>query len=286
MKIKGMRGDPDDPQQRFDQRRQRHERKKLGTRSAQSLILAAEDPQQQEAVRFDDPGLQVLYERGKLEEILWRHQQGKEATVYVGRGPLGLVAAKIYTDIRLRSFRNDRVYRDGRYISHQRTERAIEARTQFGISAQQALWIEEEFKQLQQLHAAGLPVPRPIDRAGAVVLMEFLGSEEGAAPRLAEAHLEGHEVQQAFQQSVQILASLVRLGKAHGDFSTFNLLWWQERVWAIDFPQVVEMEHNPQGEVLLRRDIEGLCRTFSPLGLKARPDQVLAQVLRLAQASG
>lgn len=274
--------DPDFSQERFNDRRIRRERKKLGTRSVQALVAQPETAQHQQ-VKFEDPGLQLLYEDGKLEEILWRHQQGKEATVYVGRGPSGLVAAKIYTDIRLRSFRNDRMYREGRYIKEKRIERAIEGRSEFGISVQQALWIEEEFHQLHALHQAGVRVPLPIAKAAAVILMEFVGSEEGAAPRLAEAALEPSEAHLAFKQSVEQLALIVRAGRVHGDYSTFNLLWWGQQVWVIDFPQTVELGQNPFAEELLQRDVEGLCRTFSHLGIKANPAAVLREVRQLAE---
>lgn len=273
--------DLEDYQERFVDRKIKRERKKVGTRSVASF-LAAPQASHARQVKFDDPALQTLHEKGHLDELLWRHQQGKEATVYVARGPHGLMAAKIYTDMRIRSFRNDRMYREGRYIKEKRVERAIEARSNFGLSVQQSLWIDEEFHQLQALYQAEVPVPRPINRAGPVILMQFIGDETGAAPRLSEANLEPEEVQSAFRQAVHNLGLIVRAGRVHGDYSTFNLLWWEDRVWVIDFPQMVEIDQNPMAMDILRRDVEGLCRTFRHLGLKPNPTVVLPQVLRIA----
>ena len=84
--------------------------------------------------------------------------------------------------------------------------------------------------------------------------MEFIGDEMGAAPRLADTRLELSEAEDAFAQSLNIMVDLLKLGKVHGDYSTYNLLWWEGRVVAIDFPQVVDLEENPEAWDLLERE--------------------------------
>ncbi|MEX2541482.1 MAG: RIO1 family regulatory kinase/ATPase [Trueperaceae bacterium] len=238
--------------------------------------------------RFTDPELQHLYERRKIDELLGEVKGGKEATVYLVSGPEGLMAAKVYADLRVRAFRNDGVYRNGRWIGDPRIEKAISQRSAQGLAAQQDLWVLHEYVQLWELHDAGLPVPKPMigpDKvdladAGRVVLMEYVGDDSGPAPRLSDVRLEAAEARAAFAQSVEIAASLNALGKVHGDLSTYNLLWWQEKVVVIDFPQMVDLTENPDALKLLERDVVNLCRTFRSLGIDADARHTLDTVRR------
>ena len=255
--------------------------------------LAANKNKISSAAKFDDPDLQHLYERGHLTELVGELKSGKEATVYLARGPQGLLAAKVYSDMAVRSFKNDQVYRQGRYLSSKRIKKAIEQRSRTGMKAQQALWIMHEYTQLWEFYKAGLSVPRPIvgpgveDIAGAgrVVLMSFVGDEAGAAPRLADVKLELETAENAFAQSLDIMVDLLKLGKVHGDYSTYNLLWWEGRVVAIDFPQVVDIEENPEAWDLLSRDVRSLCKSFKPFGVEAEPGLVELEVKKRARRS-
>ena len=240
---------------------------------------------------FDDAGLQGLLERGLITELVGELKSGKEATVYLTRGPQGLLAAKLYRDDAVRSFKNDGRYREGRFVSDARVKKAIEQRSKTGVNAQQALWMMHEYRELWALFEAGLPVPKPVvgpgaddcARAGRVVLMEFIGDESGAAPRLADLRLSDADAQDAFSQSVELLVALLKLGKVHGDFSAYNLLWWQGRVIIIDVPQMVEVRENPNADELLERDVTSLCRSLK--NVRADPAEVLAYVKRTAASS-
>ena len=240
---------------------------------------------------FDDVGLQRMLEQGLIDELLGELKSGKEATVYLARGPQGLAAAKVYADAAVRSFKNDHIYRDGRFIGDARIKKAIDQRSHTGMSAQQALWIMHEYLQLWALHNAGLPVPKPFvgpgaddcAKAGKVVLMAFIGNDEGAAPRLADVRLSPDEAEDAFEQSVVLLVRMLQLGKIHGDFSAYNLLWWKGKVIIIDVPQMVEVEENRSAGELLERDVTSLCRSVK--GVRADPRSVLERVLRDARRS-
>lgn len=265
-------------EERFSKRKDR--RKPKGRRSVNKLQTTQDT--------FDEPGLQDLFERGLLDELVGELKSGKEATVYLARGPQGLAAAKVYRDASVRSFKNDHLYRDGRFIGDARIKKAIEQRSKTGQSAQQALWVMHEYLQLWDLFDAGLPVPKPLvgpdlddlASAGRVVLMNFIGDEEGAAPRLSDIRLPPEEAEAAFTQSVTLLAELLKLGKVHGDFSTYNLLWWEGQVVVIDVPQTVEVSENRHADALLERDVRSLCTSFR--GLKRDPDAVLREVKRAA----
>jgi RIO kinase 1 len=176
------------------------------------------------AGKFTDPELQRLYEARKINDLIAEPKSGKEATVYLVDGPEGLMAAKIYADLEVRSFKNDAEYREGRFIGDARTARAITRRSRHGLSAQQGMWVMHEYQKLWELFEAGLPVPRPmigpaavdLRASGRVVLMELIGNRDAPAPRLADVRFEPAQAQDAFEQSV--------------DFATRLLLWARSTV--------------------------------------------------------
>ena len=51
----------------------------------------------------------------------------------------------------------------------------------------------------------------------------------------------------AFEQLLVGLRAITATGFAHGDLSAYNLLWWEERSWFIDFPQSIDIAANRQG---------------------------------------
>ena len=154
--------DLSDSYEPFSKRKDR--RKPKGRRSVHKL--------RQKDGQFDDEGLQLLFERGVLTELVGELKSGKEATVYLVRGPQGLAAAKLYRDAVVRSFKNDGIYRDGRFIGDARIEKAIRQRSRTGVSAQLALWVMHEYAQLWTLFDAGLPVPKPLIGPGAEACAE------------------------------------------------------------------------------------------------------------------
>ena len=61
-----------------------------------------------------------MHLRGYVDEVLAELKSGKEATVYLGvnhlEGVRKLVAVKVYKDLEACSFKNDAIYRAGRFI--------------------------------------------------------------------------------------------------------------------------------------------------------------------------
>lgn len=272
--------DYEDFEESFSKRKDR--RKPKGKRSVNELHVKKEEAVDSAQV-FSEESLQTLYERGFLTEVLGELKSGKEATVYLATGPQGLMAAKIYSDMTVRSFRNDRKYREGRFIADKRIKKAIDQRSLNGIAAQQAMWVYYEYTQLWQLYDAGVSVPKPMVgpnsddmiQAGRTVLMKFIGTAEYAAPRLSDVRLSPGEAQSAWKQSLNIMVQLLDLGKIHGDFSTYNLLWWQDKVVVIDFPQMVDIEESSQALKLLEQDVNSLCLSFKRHDIREDPIAVL-----------
>ena len=283
--------DLQDTGEHFADRAHRQARKPPRRRSVKALLSENQqyyDPTVN-TTKFDDPGLEDLFERGLIVDLLWQLKSGKEATVYIcssEHAENGLVAAKMYVDSRVRGFKDDAMYREGRFVAQTRVQKAIDQGSRFGIDVRNMLWVSEEFAQLVALWDAGVPVPKPLARSetGGIILMEFIGDENGAAPRLADAKLSRAEAQDAFEQSVRNLGLILASGRVHGDYSTFNILWWQGRCIVIDFPQVVLVQANPQAQAILERDAAGLCRTFKHFGIRAEASDVLREARKIARS--
>jgi RIO kinase 1 len=204
---------------------------------------------------------------------------GKEGSVFLGRNSEGFVAVKVYTDLRVRSFRHDESYREGRFIGDSRIERAIEQGSERGLDAHQILWVQEEFRQMKHLHLHGVNVPKAVAVHGISIIMEFIGDENGIpAPRISDLKLEVDEAKDAFRQSVQNLKLIVKSGRIHGDYSTFNILWHEEKAVVIDFPQVIEISKNRNAHSFLERDVHSLCKSFRKQGVIADEVNVLREV--------
>jgi RIO kinase 1 len=240
--------------------------------------LRAEDDSDPNS-KFANADLNQLSKMGFLDELISGIKTGKEASVYLGKNSDGLVAVKVYTDLRVRSFRRDEAYREGRFIGDSRIERAIEQGSQKGLDAHQILWVQEEFRQMKHLYQHGVNVPKGIAVNGITLIMEFIGDENGSpAPRISDLKMEKDEAAEAFRQSVQNLKLIVKSGRVHGDYSTFNILWYKEKAVVIDFPQVMEFKNNPNANAFLERDIHSLCKSFKKQSVTADEPKVLREV--------
>jgi RIO kinase 1 len=229
--------------------------------------------------KFTNADLNALSKMGFLDELISGIKTGKEGSVFLGRNSDGFVAVKVYTDLRVRSFKRDGAYREGRYIGDSRIERAIEQGSQKGLDAHQILWVQEEFRQMKHLYQHGVSVPKAIAVNGISLIMEFIGDEHGnPAPRISDLKMEMEEAEEAFRQSVQNLKLIVRAGRVHGDYSTFNILWQEEQAVVIDFPQVIEFKNNPNAHAFLTRDVHSLCKSFRRQGVKADEAKILREV--------
>jgi RIO kinase 1 len=252
--------------------------KLTGKQSVTQLISRSENAADPFS-KFENSDLNQLSKMGFLDELISGIKTGKEASVFLGKNSDGYVAVKMYTDLRVRSFKRDASYREGRFIGDTRIEKAIEQGSQKGLDAHQILWVQEEFRQMKHLYAHGVKVPKAIAVNGISLIMEFIGDENGdPAPRVSDLKMEVDEAEEAFRQSVQNLKLIVRSGRVHGDYSTFNILWHNEKAVVIDFPQVIEFKNNPNADAFLERDVHSLCKSFMKQGVKADEVKVLREV--------
>lgn len=180
---------------------------------------------------------------------------------------------------RARGFTNDVMYHEGRRFRRSREQRAVERMTDYGKRVLAERWPGQELDVLTRAHAAGVSVPYPVEFTGDGMLMQLIGDEAGAAPRLVNARLNPTEVQGAYEQLLVELSLLTRASIVHADLSPFNVLWWQGRLWLIDFPQAVDLVNNPHGFDLLHHDVMTMCAWFARHGITTDPEDVFASLL-------
>ncbi|WP_309570530.1 RIO1 family regulatory kinase/ATPase [Deinococcus sp.] len=270
----------DESGEHTEQRLRRKRDRPQGRRKLDDLGAPSEEDIADDTVRR-------LVGRGHITEVVAELKSGKEATAYVARGPRGSVLLKIYRDLNARSFRNDSVYREGEVILDERAKRAIQSRSRVGLQMLQHSWVMAEYAHLWTLWNAGLNVPEPLvgplaDDYGETVpavLMRLIGTEDDIAPRLSDAALSPEQATSAWEQSVTGMAQMLKLGYVHGDYSAYNLLWWENTVIIIDFPQL-STRQNPNFRDLLARDVQSLVTSFRKHSIYADPGAVLRDVQR------
>jgi RIO kinase 1 len=122
-------------------------------------------------------------------------------------------------------------------------------------------------------------VPQTVAVNGLALVMEFIGDEDGTpAPRVSDLKMERDEADEAFRQSVQNLKRIVKSGRVHGDYSTFNILWHKNEAVVIDFPQVMEIDKNRNAIAFLERDVRSLCKSFMRQGMQVDEYKVMREV--------
>ncbi len=224
------------------------------------------------------PALRGLMEDQIIDGIVCQLKSGKEATVYVAEKRTGdqrvLYAAKVYRDLRHRSFRRDEVYREGRVILDGRLAKAVQKKTRTGRAVAFGMWVNEEATMLRRVYDAGADVPAVIAEGGPVILMEYIGNAEGPAPMLCEMKLSPGEAQHAFRAVMDNVETFLSADVVHADLSAFNVLYWEGRPVIIDLPQAVDARLNPHARELLARDIENVCRYFRRLGVEAEAEEI------------
>src|SRR6201987_3662775 len=186
--------------------------------------------------------LQPLIDDGVIDEVIRSLKSGKEATVYLVRSGAHTRCAKVYRDMRQRSFQKRARYQEGRKVRGSRQTRAIAKSTRFGRREQEAAWKNAEVDALYKLVAAGVRVPKPYGYFNDTLIMELVTDAAGApAPRLGEVDLSPEIVR------------MLSIGLIHGDLSEFNVLVGAEGPVIIDLPQAVNAAGNNGALAMLER---------------------------------
>ncbi len=223
---------------------------------------------------FDKRTLETLYKlanQGYLKILNGAISTGKEANVFKGiTDEDEFVAVKIYR-ITTSDFKKmqDYIQGDPRFKVNTSNKRQMVN-----------VWVNKEFRNLKRSCEYGVRVPRPIIAKNNILIMEFIGDEEGnPAPLLKDANITNP--QKTFDQLLNYIKILYNNAKlVHGDLSGFNILMNGDEPVIIDISQGVVVDH-PIAEELLNRDIVNLLKDFKKLGIKLSEDEVKSKIMDL-----
>jgi len=250
------------------------------------------------------PRLALAWPSGEPYEDLplGRLKSGKEAEIFLVErrftsGPR-LLAHKRYrprypTQGELRekgfsnstSYRGDSIYKASWFLPR-RDKAALMGGSRFGHELAAKLWPAMEWAMLRHAWDAGASVPYPVEQTEDGLLMEFIGDDTMAAPKLAQARLSAAELASAWDQLLASLRALTAAGLAHADLSAYNLLWWEGRLVLIDLPQAVEFTTNTDAYDLLHRDVANVGDWFTRNGVAVDIEATYAELLGLAWRRG
>jgi RIO kinase 1 len=232
-----------------------------------------------------------FYEDALIVDVLHQVKGGKEATVYCCRAHpatgVELIAAKVYRPRMFRSLRNDSLYRQGRATLDEegktvkrgrRVKLAVAKRTKFGQEVLHNNWLANEFETLRVLHRAGADVPMPFAAGENAMLILYLGAEGKPAPTLNHVRLDPKEARRLFERVLWNVELMLAHKRIHADLSAYNLLYWNDALTLIDFPQAVDPLINPRAFELLTRDLQRVCDHFARYGIHANAQEIALEM--------
>ncbi len=208
---------------------------------------------------FDRETMLTLYDltnKGYFEYLYGVLKTGKEANIFLAEDSSGdIIVVKIYRiDTSDYTVKGMRKYIDGdpRFYRVRASKRHLIY-----------LWVQKEYKNLEQAYEAGVSCPRPIAYMNNIILMEYLGYEEQPYPMLKYYHKYMKNPKKIFEQIIENVKLLYcKANLVHADLSEYNVLVDdEENIYLIDFPQAVSKEH-PQAMEFLYRDLRNIWSFF------------------------
>ncbi|EEB13949.1 serine/threonine-protein kinase RIO2, putative [Pediculus humanus corporis] len=114
----------------------------------------------------------------------------------------------------------------------------------------------KEYAYMQALYGRGLPVPRPVDFNRHCVVMELVNGRP-----LSQLH-DVPNVEELYDDLMNLIIKFGNLGVIHGDFNEFNIMITDEgKPIIIDFPQMISTLH-PEAETYFNRDVDCIKHFF------------------------
>ena len=239
---------------------------------------------------LDIPTLETLYKftkRGLLKALGGPISSGKEAVIFHAIGAkeeeLAIKMYKVSTsnfNVML-----DYIIGDPRFENIKRDRRSI-------VSA----WARKELKNLKRAFDAGVEVPKPIAVDKNVLIMEFIGRDGVAAPRLRDVPVDilktDFELEELFLRIISYIRIMYEKGRmVHADLSEFNILMkgYVEREFEgadveiepviIDMGQATLLQH-PNADAFLLRDVRNIVTFFNKLGLDCSFNETIRLIKR------
>lgn len=188
-------------------------------------------------------------------------KSGKEADVIKVSIDDHIYALKIYKKHSILSSRSE--YLAGKWIRENSLRKAVQKKAKVGKELLERLWTKREFYMLKKFRSLGANVPEVYNFNNKSILMAYLGDEVSAAPRLVDIELDKPSYENILKEIIESIKIFLECGVVHGDLSEYNILWWNNKPWIIDFPQSIDIRVNSNWEDFLKRDLKNLKGYFS-----------------------
>ncbi len=214
---------------------------------------------------FTNVTILKLISKGQLDGLESPISIGKEANIFSALAQGERVMAKIYR-INVVDFNKlfEYLRADPRYPGLDRNRRKVVI-----------MWAKREYRNLLKAREAGVRVPTARAVLNNVLVMEFIGDEGEAAPKVKDLIPENPK--EFFEKVIAGMQKLHKAGLVHTDLSQFNILNYNEEPVFIDMSQATTLE-NHNAEDYLTRDIKNICTFFRKIGVKADEQEVRKKV--------
>jgi RIO kinase 1 len=216
---------------------------------------------------FTEKNLFKLISQGYIDGLHSPLSIGKEANIFTAKKGDEIRIVKIY---RLQTCDFNKMYDylrvDPRYSS-------IKSRRRDVIFA----WAHREYRNLLKAREVEVRVPTPYAVLQNILVMEFIGDEDGAARKLKDK--KPADVEKFFKEVVEQMRKMYKAGLVHADLSGFNILNFDEKPVLIDMSQTTPLD-NPNVKEYLKRDIHNICTLFKKWGIKAEENEVLKKIIK------
>lgn len=123
-------------------------------------------------------------------------------------------------------------------------------------------WIRREYYMLEKLYSLGCSIPKVIANRKDTILMEYIGEKDTPAPRLSDVTITVDQARKTFDSILENIRLFYKSGIVHGDLSEYNILYWNDTPYIIDFPQSIDIRNHPQVSEMLERDVRNVCKYF------------------------
>lgn len=218
--------------------------------------------------------LGTLISHGIIDQLDFPISTGKEANIFRAITPQQKhVALKIYRTSNL-TFKHITKYIEGdprfRLVTHSRRTIIHE-------------WTKKEYKNLTRLKKVHIRVPQPIHRLGNILVMQYIGTQEKAAPLLK--NILPKNPKKVCQEILHFIETMyIKAELVHGDLSPYNILLHRQKPYIIDVGQAVLLEH-PLAQDLLKRDIANMTNFFKTWNIPLNPEKILKHITTSEAAS-
>ena len=216
---------------------------------------------------FTEKNLFKLISQGYIDGLHSPLSIGKESNVFTAKKDGEIRIVKIY---RLQTCDFNRMYD---YIKVDPRYSALSSKRRDVIFA----WAHREYRNLLKAREAEVRVPTPYAVLQNILVMEFIGDEDGAARKLKDR--KPAEPEEFFKEVVEQMRRLYKAGMVHADLSGFNILNFDEKPVLIDMSQTTPLD-NPNARDFLKRDIHNICTLFKKWDVKANEEEVLKKIIK------